>query len=139
MIAYSWLKELNLIPYQIKTMTVQQLKKHLNLTNDLYIVDKKGSVLLILQKNFILQDGVMCFFKYFDAEVTFGLFTSTGASMKSNYAHFASCLGVLGISPKGMVIYLYPIKLTCLLLTMLFFEFINVSFDKVEIIKYTVS
>ena len=30
--------------------------------------------------------------------------------MKSNYAHFASQLGVIGVSPKGMVI--YPIELT---------------------------
>ena len=41
MIAYIWLKELNLIPSQIKTMTVGQFIKHLNLINDLYIVDNR--------------------------------------------------------------------------------------------------
>ena len=41
MIAYIWLNEFNLIPSQIKTMTVRQLKKHLSLINDLYIVDNK--------------------------------------------------------------------------------------------------
>ena len=41
MIAYNWLKTLDLIPSQIETLSETQLKKHLNLINELYIVDNK--------------------------------------------------------------------------------------------------
>ena len=41
MIAYNWLETLDLIPSQIKTLSETQLKKHLNLINELYIVDNK--------------------------------------------------------------------------------------------------
>ena len=48
MIAHNSLKNLNLIPSQIKIMTVRQLKEHLNLFNDSYIVDKKDVLLIVL-------------------------------------------------------------------------------------------
>ena len=38
-IVYMLLKELDLIPRQIKTMTVWQLRKNITLSNELYIVD----------------------------------------------------------------------------------------------------
>ena len=39
--AYNWLKKLHLTPFQLETMTLRRLKKHLNLINDLDNVDNK--------------------------------------------------------------------------------------------------
>ena len=50
MIAYSWLKMLNLILSEIKTMTLRRFKQHPNQMNCLYIVDNKDLSCLYYQK-----------------------------------------------------------------------------------------